>query len=350
MLFLLFTVGFLAAHPNGGSHFAALGEVLQENGISYVAYGADQSRAKMEGRIEFVDISEEIPLSQLDEAKLKDKANSLAHQISKEADLLLVDVGTPFSKYVVEALKAKNVEVWPYYDNFEAMPPGDYGIISKEIIQLAGRALYASAKLSDEFGIGYYPLEEMDEIYALKGAKEKKNSFFEKHHLDPSLPLMVFLGGASDVYADAFSTFVEAIGVGIPGWNILLQRHPRAEEEGIRDALMIQGGPITLSTSPFNEVLAYADMVGYYQTTAAFRSILLGTPTFEWGGFSDCFVYTGLIPQINHRIELERFLNSPYCPLPNVGLKLVGFSEDWRERWLRFVELLRLLVEEEKSL
>ena len=205
MLFLLFTVGFLAVHPNTGSHFAALGEVLKENGIPYVSYGADQAKEKMEGRIDVIDISEaEGPLSQLDEIRLAEKASTLAKRISGEVDLLLIDVGSPFSKSMVEALKFKKVEVWPYYDNFEPFVPGGYSDVAEEIIALAGRSLYASAHLSEELGIGYYPLEDLEETLCLKNSPEKKDLFFEKHRLDPSLPLMIFLGGASKAYENVF--------------------------------------------------------------------------------------------------------------------------------------------------
>lgn len=339
MLLSALTTVFVAIHPNAGVHFNALGNVLKERSLPFVMYGADQAISRMPDHHP-INFSEPCPLPVLDEKRLKDKAESLAHQIAEIVNInfVLVDVGAPFSLPLTNALKEKKIRVIAYVDNPDRFVPG-YSSLAERIEKQAGEILYASANLSEREGIGYYPLEDEGALQLLRKNSGKRALFFERQNLDPQKPLLVFMGGANGAYVEALKSFVELNQGSFNHWNLLLHRHPRAPEEGLIDATLWNCLEGKISTASQNEAIAFADVIIYYQTTSALKGVLLGTPTLEWGGFKDGLVNELAVKTASTKEELEIFLKQLPVPDKLAGLRAVGYRDNWKARFLNHVVL-----------
>ena len=209
-LFLM--IALVAIHPNPGHHFAQFGKVFEQEGIPYVAYSADNALIKMSTLKAVVPIDTRL-------------VEETADKIAKVADEVLLDVGPLFSLNLAKALKARNVKVIAYVDNYEGCNK-----LAAEIVAVADTALCVNE-------LGYYPLEDIERIQALRKDRAFKQSFIAKHQLNPELPVLLFIGSADKDYENIFKTFISENNDGLAHYNLLLHRHPRADEEGITDKM-----------------------------------------------------------------------------------------------------------------
>ncbi len=300
---LFLTIALVAIHPNPGHHFAQFGKVFEQEGIPYVAFAADNALIKMSPLKAVVPINTHM-------------VEETADKIAKVADEVLLDVGPLFSFDLAKALKARNVKVIAYVDNYEGCNK-----LAAEIVSVADKALYVKE-------LGYYPLEDIERIQALRQDEDFKQSFIAKHQLSPELPILLFIGSADKDYENIFKTFLSENNEGLAQYNLLLHRHPRAEEEGITDKIDLLYSnwktPFAISTGTLEQAMAVADVMGYNKTTTAIKGPLLGIPTFQWGS------------SLKTKNDLEAFFASPSHLSSEEALQLVGYRPDWQERLVRF--------------
>ncbi len=300
-------IALVAIHPNSGHHFSQFGKVFESEGIAYVAYAADNALLKM------ADLQKVEPLDTNDLEATADKIAATATQV-------LLDVGPPFSLELAKALKERHVQVIAYVDNYEGCND-----LAARILEVAGVALYAKE-------LGYYPLEDIEKIEQLRKDTAKKESFLTRHGLDPNLPTLLFIGSAHKGYEELFQTFISENSEGLINWNLLLHRHPRADEQGIEDkADLLNSGwktPFAISQGSFDEAFGVADVIGYVQTSTAMKGALLGIPSFQWG------------TSILSKQDLDDFLAYPTKLSSEEALQVVGYKPDWRARLIKFAHSL----------
>jgi len=251
LLLFLFTplsasqICLIYSHPAPRQHFEAFHQALQKRGVKSALFSLEQWK--------------ESPL---------------------DASIVITEGGDLAFVQVHRALEREGVCHYVYYDNPEPYVPGGYSeVIARVLKEKIDGVLFANARLADQkifqtpseeipleaprFGIGYYPLDAAEKLLALRQKKEKlRHCFFAKHNIeDHDQPLLVYLGGANQVYyEEAFPYFLKLLSHPLLNdYTIVMQPHPRDPFEG--------DGSLVISSEPFLEALAMADAL-LYQSSA----------------------------------------------------------------------------------
>ena len=366
---------FVACHPAAGSHFADFYYELSRQGrvrcrMIATEKAADMLRDRSVPVEDFFYGKKLKVLKDLPDEEQDQLAAAVAH-LCRHARCVITDLGQDFSAKV----HAKLAERYPsilraaYYDNPETFVPGGYSLAAAKGMQKAQAILFANAKLIDSaiyaepncpidlrdkhrFGIGYGNTRGIEELCA-KRKSTLRSSLRSQLSPSPASPLIVYFGGANEVYYQkAFPRFLEIItraakSRDLSAVAIVIQQHPRSILEGNRDGQLVfewkktateHAPQIYFSSLPFNDAVTAADLALYYQTSAAATFMLAGVPTAQIGHepYQDVLVRNHFCPSITDEKQLIELLDHlPPEPSDELRKKVAaeaGLNPAWPEQ------------------
>jgi hypothetical protein len=290
------------------------------------------------------------------------------------ANRIIIDSGHAFSVEVLKEFKKKApaIKRVVYYDNPEPYVPGEYSREMAKAIHMANAVLFANKNLveknlfespcqkidvegKERYGLGYYPLEEITQIQKIRHSQERlvrRAIFFKQHGLEEKgQRILVYLGGANEeYYTRAFPAFVKlmqpVLGKLSPTM-VVIQQHPRAAtQDGNKDIRQLPGSApfIVSKEKDSNSLLALADAVLYYQTSASPKFVLAGIPAIQIGHepFQDIVVAAGFVPSVTQEEELLSALKDMEKQQANSNyeaiLEKLGVDLDWKIRLSAFFD------------
>lgn len=293
-------------HQGPAGHFADFTKVLDREKISYQIVAAEKGAEELKKRhISFIEFKNNTLLKDLPPTEAQVTAKRLL-DLCKGSRKLLIDVGNPFAATVLQNLKDTSVQCIAYYDNPESLVEGGYSSSVALIVPHVQKIFFANKNLAATsiythkhqplsyqarpYGIGYCDMADIDNIIKLR--RQPKVDTREK--------VVVYVGGANDkYYTSGITTFLKLLTEAchkhdLSRYHLIFRQHGRALQEGNLDGSLVKewkaSSPntaplITFSDSkePFNEVVAKADILTYYQTSASPKFVLAGIPVMQVG-------------------------------------------------------------------
>ena len=324
-------ISFIACHMGPADHFASFAEVFQENGYEVQFCASGPALKKLQDR----KIQNVIPFD-VNNLSLEEKA-SLIDRVAKSG-LVFTDMAHPFDHQILQDLKERNIKSVAYYDNPEPFVPGGYSEMVAKAAKQASIVLFANAHLASNpiyeklgveinlplnkrVGLGYYPLEQADEIVFLRktqGKAARSEFFLETEIQDKDQKLLVYFGGNNTEYfEEAFPAFLSFLSQAVEHNNrsnivIVFQQHPGAKQKNL-DRTLLQNWidahkdfnndiQIIFSNKSASEMLLIADSALYYQTSMGPLFALAGIPSIQVGHkvYEDILVKEGLCYVVTH--------------------------------------------------
>lgn len=348
-------VCFVACHGGPADHFATFANDLKTKGHNVHIYASGPALAKFRERAIEVNSSFEL------ENKSDEERELLADEIAKACavfSVVLTDIAAPFEVSLHRALSeyAPKTKRLAYYDNPERYVPGGYSSNAALVMQKAQGILFANARYETEpvyktegevlnlsqkssVGIGYYPVDAAKEL-----AKERSQLDCNK-----SERTIIYLGGNNEEYfKEAFPAFLRIIEMAskikdLSLYTVFVQQHPGAKSQN-RDGEVLKEWKskhpalqVEISTSPTNEVLPFADIVAYYQTSMSPQLGLAGIPTMQVGHkvYPDLLVQQQLCPVVLNGEEYIQVINAVEQKQESGQeqiLQALGVADDWAIR------------------
>ncbi len=332
-------VTFIALHPNPGQHFASLAQTLRDRGLKVDVYASEKALEVLNRYgVEAINFHPTAPLIHTLEPEQQQKlANTIVTKCASSKHIV-TDIGEGFFTLLHQALeKEYQGRRWAYYDNPQSYVNSIYSKLAGDIAKTGARFLFANAALEESgvrdehqlpipatgIGIGFFPMED---VASLQQAKWEREAILNKLPEDwRKRRLFIYVGAANEEYYQ--STFPHIMALlaqtqeALADCLILLQQHPRAQQEGDRDGQLVDANthlPIKRSPLSTFEGAAISEVMLYSDTTFAMRAELAGIS----------------ISKIDQSTSPEGLIQAlkKNATTPRTAEELVGYRPDWHQR------------------
>ncbi len=326
-------VCFVASHGGPAAHFAVFSKTLDPTKYEVSLLGTGQGLAKFQ---ELQVTAKEMNPTGLN---IEKDGVQLARQVANicvHADIVVTDVGHPFSKDLQEALKDLKSQFsfkhLAYYDNPESLVPGGYSKVAAQVMRASNGILFSNSNLVREplyedkqvlldlkdkplFGIGYYPVEQAEKIRQkrLDQHDDLRSNFLRNHGIaDQGQKILIYFGGNNSEYFDkALPRFLDIVKetsqhADFSNTIVVIQQHPGAkaknEEQRLLNEKKILGNSVIISNFSTDDAVVLADAALYYQTSMGPQFVLAGLPVIQIGHetYEDVLVKNHLCPSVTH--------------------------------------------------
>lgn len=350
------TLVFIVCHGGPADHFATFAQHLKTDMTDIKFCASGPAIEKLQKRQVQVDL----PFSTEDEKK----ALAAIEKVCETAAVIITDVGHLFDIKIQETLKEKYPHIFrlAYYDNPEPWVPGGYSEVAGKVMQAANRVLLANSNLrfdalSDQVGIGYYPIHQGTEMATRRStdrASMRQKLFSNRGLKDEGQKVLVYFGGNNQEYfEEAFPAFLRFLNettasIDWTKFMILIQRHP-GDKARTLDLSQVSKWAHQLIESPFNsdEAQIVADAALYYQTSMGPQFVLSRIPTIQVGHkkFDDILVRNHLIPSVSSHEELLKAIqglsNKPTDSAEKSIFTGLGIQDNWVDNLKRAIRPIR---------
>ncbi|MBS0614998.1 MAG: hypothetical protein JSR58_00410 [Verrucomicrobia bacterium] len=356
----------ICLHPGPAGHFADFTKVLDKEKISYQVVAAEKGAEELKKRqISFIEFKRDVLLKDLPPTEAAAAAEKIL-KLTAGSQKILLDVGNPFAATILQNLKNTTVETIAYYDNPESLVEGGYSESVSLVLPKVQKVFFANKNLASTpifihknqpisytahpYGIGYCDMADVENIARLHG----------QHKTSPQEKVLVYVGGANDKYYTAgITTFLKLLTEAsqkhdLSRFHVIFRQHGRALQEGNIDGKLIQewkkNAPnmaprLTFSDTKesFNEAIAKADVLAYFQTSASPKFVLAGIPVMQISSekMEDAAVDTGACPRVEDAevflaelIRLSESKDYPQETKDKIRAK-IGYDTAWAQNFVQ---------------
>lgn len=365
---------FIVCHLGSANQIADYQPVLESQGYEVRLYATGSISGELQKRQ--VKVIEFNP-GNLNLQQMGEEQGQLAQQIAKTcsiADVIITDVGHPFTVQIHLALNEYQKLHLAYYDNPDNWVGGGYSKVAAQVIRAAKGVIFANSHLIQEgieeepgkpidlenklcWGTGYYPLDKAKEIQQARLDSERRQEirrkFFDAYAgqlTDKGQKILVYMGGNNDIY---FDQALPALGSILnqaaqqkefSDYIVVVQQHggAKARNEEVKHLPIESQNPsftCVLSKLTTDEVQILADEVLYYQTSLIYQTRLAGIPVMQIGHdtFNDRLIKKSLCKSVttakSFLKELSPLLNSSFDEETSHQVQeAVGYDKNWKKR------------------
>lgn len=374
----MFSVCFVASHPNPADHFSEFVQVCEQRNIPCKVI-VDKSRKESFASAKKAEIVA-FDMTHMGEKELID---CVKREVAFQS-LVITDIASKHWILLHQQLKQQfpGIQRAVYYDNPQSYVSEEYNQLAQELIEQVSIVFFANVHHADtgifgptknvsidisgktRIGIGFYSKKDAEAIVDIKKNQKRREKirrdFFHRHHIeDKNQSVYVYVGGANSIYyREAFPFFIKMLedlalqsNSVLENKVIVLQQHPRAIQEGNQDGRILKtfrethqlpkNFYIVVSDLRTPEALSLADGVFYYQTSMAAQFVFANIPCIAQMShdlYEDAVTRAGAFVARSAE-ELRQAMTNPPQKISIERIEQsLGMSQNWQDSLVKFLQ------------